>query len=501
MLSNYYLFGKRSSPNGTTLASRGDGEVRLWDVVTGQHKVTLKGHTDRVYSVAFSPDGTTLASASRDGEVRLWDAVTGQHKATLKGHTDWVYSVAFSPDGITLASASGDGEVRLWDAVTGQHKATLKDTWIGSIAFSPDSTTLASGGYKDVQLWDVGTGQHKATLRGHTNEVYSVVFNPNGTTLASEGDGEVRLWDAVTGQHKATLKDTWIGSIAFNPDGTTLASGGKDVQLWDAVTGQLKTTLRGHMDQVARVAFSPDGRTLASGSADSTVLLWDMSPYLTPITLPEFPAWDVNEDGIVNILDLVTVGEQFGQKDDGLSGDINDDGIVNILDLVMVSAHLSETTTPKAPVIHREKRLLFPKPVALVPPETIQEWIDMAYVVDDGSPAFRQGIANLKRLLAMLIPSETALLRNYPNPFNPETWIPYHLADNADVQIAIYDTKGVLVCLFNLGHQRAGHYTDRSRAAYWDGLNGFGERVASGIYFYQLRADDVSSLRKMVILQ
>ena len=404
-----------------------------------------------------------------------------------------------------MASASGDGEVRLWDAVTGQHKATLKGhtDWIGSIAFSPDSTTLASGGYKDVQLWDVGTGQHKATLRGHTNEVYRVAFSPNGTTLASKGDGEVRLWDAGTGQHKTTLKDTdWIGSIAFSPDSTTLASGGdKDVQLWDAVTGQLKTTLRGHMDQVARVAFSPDGRTLASGSADSTVLLWDMSPYLTPITLPEFPAWDVNEDGIVNILDLVTVGEQFGQKDDGLSGDVNDDGIVNILDLVMVSAHLSETTTPKAPVIHREKRLLFPKPVALVPPETIQAWIDMAHAADNGSLVFRQGIANLKRLLTTPVPAETTLLQNYPNPFNPETWIPYHLANDADVELAIYDAKGVLVRLFDLGYQRAGYYTDQTKAAYWDGRNKSRELVASGVYLYRLTAGGYSAMRKMVILK
>jgi hypothetical protein len=208
--------------------------------------------------------------------------------------------------------------------------------------------------------------------------------------------------------------------------------------------------------------------------------------------LPEFPAWDVNEDGIVNTLDLVTTHEQFGQKGDQLSGDVNDDDIVNILDLVTVSAHLSAIATPKAPAV--------PSAVP-VPAETIQAWIDMAHTADDGSPVFRQGIANLKRLLTTPVPAETTLLQNYPNPFNPETWIPYHLANDADVKLAIYDTKGVLVRLLDLGRQKAGYYTDRTKAVYWDGRSETGERVASGTYFYQLTVGDRSTMRKMVILK
>ena len=261
----------------------------------------------------FSPDGTTLTGVSNT-EVWLWDADTGQLKTTLTGHTDGVYSVVFSPDG----------------------------------------RTLASGGDREVRLWDARTGGHQTTLTGHTDEVYSVAFSPDGRTLASGGDKEVRLWEARTGGHQATLKGHtgWIGSIAFSPEGRTLADASyKEVRLSDADTGQLKATFRGHRDHVESVVFSPDGKTLASVSEDGTVLLWDMSPYLTPIALAEVPAWDVNEDGIVNILDLVTTHEQFGQKGDQLSGDVNDDGIVNILDLVTVSAHLSATTTPKAPAV------------------------------------------------------------------------------------------------------------------------------------------------------
>ena len=132
----------------------------------------------------------------------------------------------------------------------------------------------------------------------------------------------------------------------------------------------------------------------------------------------------------------------------------------------------------------------------------IQAWIERAQLEDDGSIAFQQGIAKLQSLLASMIPEETVLLANYPNPFNPETWIPYQLAKpQREVVITIYDTRGSVIRQLDLGHQREGYYTSRGRAAYWDGRNDVGERVASGIYFYQLQADNVSLLRKMVILK
>ena len=134
-------------------------------------------------------------------------------------------------------------------------------------------------------------------------------------------------------------------------------------------------------------------------------------------------------------------------------------------------------------------------------PEMLQAQLDTLLTESDGSPKYLQAIALLESILAALRPDETRLLANYPNPFNPETWIPYHLTNDSNVQISIYDINGALVRQLDLGHQRAGYYTDRSHAAYWDGRNGFGERVATGIYFYQLQADDMSLLRKMVILK
>ena len=131
----------------------------------------------------------------------------------------------------------------------------------------------------------------------------------------------------------------------------------------------------------------------------------------------------------------------------------------------------------------------------------LERWIDEAKQYNPGDKTFQKGIGVLAQLLAALRPTETVLLANYPNPFNPETWIPYHLADDADVTITIYDIKGAMVRRLDLGHQPAGYYTHRAKAAYWDGHNESGESVASGVYFYQLRAGDYSQVRRMVILK
>ena len=210
---------------------------------------------------------------------------------------------------------------------------------------------------------------------------------------------------------------------------------------------------------------------------------------------------DVNRDGRVSILDLILVAQQLGNRvSAGSTVDLNGDGAVSILDLILAAQAIGNTTASAAPVA------LNPDLIGAIGAEsvdaaTIEAWIAQARLEDDGSLAFKQGIANLQALLAALIPEETALHHNYPNPFNPETWIPYQLAHAADVTLTIYDTKGVLVRQLDLGHQQAGYYTNRTRAAYWDGRNHLGELVGSGLYFYHLRAGDYSTIRKMVILK
>ena len=204
------------------------------------------------------------------------------------------------------------------------------------------------------------------------------------------------------------------------------------------------------------------------------------------------PTWDVNGDGHVNILDLVLITQYLGGTAPAtLQVDVNGDGNVNILDLVAVAQHLGEPRGAAAPsFLVREIGL---------DPAMLQAWITQAQAENDGSLVFREGIANLQRLLASLLPEKTALFPNYPNPFNPETWIPYQLAEPADVALTIYDIHGRVVRHLNLGYQRAGVYQNKARAAYWDGRNAQGEPVASGVYFYTLKAGDFSATRKMLI--
>ena len=205
---------------------------------------------------------------------------------------------------------------------------------------------------------------------------------------------------------------------------------------------------------------------------------------------------DVNRDGEVNILDMIQVAGYLGEDASANPEvDVNGDGVVSILDLIVVASHLGESTDAAAPLV------LALEGISELDPVRIQTWIEQASLENDGSIAFHEGIAKLKSLLALLIPKETALLANYPNPFNPETWIPYQLAEAGEVEILIFDVSGIGVRRLVLGHQPAGDYTPRRRAAYWDGRNALGERVASGTYFYTLIAGDFTVTRKMLILK
>ncbi len=203
---------------------------------------------------------------------------------------------------------------------------------------------------------------------------------------------------------------------------------------------------------------------------------------------------DVNQDGQVSILDMILIAQQLGKKVPPHSAvDVNGDGTISILDLILVAQHLGESTAAAVP------SMFAMEDIEGLNPMMIQAWIEQAQIENDGSIVFQQGIAYLQSLLASLIPEETALLPNYPNPFNPETWIPYQLSEPAEVTLRIYTVNGILVRTLALGHTPVGIYQSRSRAAYWDGKNDVGEPVASGLYFYTLTAGDFTATRKLLI--
>ena len=270
------------------------------------------------------------------------------------------------------------------------------------------------------------------------------------------------------------------------------------------ITSISNTTLNGNSVSGTGLLLSLTFKVKAGGKTqlrlnnfklvDSTGREIPAGPLYLSLMLKGKLLWDVNEDGEISILDLVLISQDFGKTETSDSRtDVNSDGKINILDLILVAQHFGESEIMSAPTT------IAIETIKGLDPTTVQTWIDQARAEDDGSPAFQKGIANLKRLLTVLIPEKTALLPNYPNPFNPETWIPYQLAKAADVTLTIYAIDGTMVRTLALGHKPIGPYQSRNRAAYWDGKNALGEPVASGVYFYTLSAGKFTTTRKMLI--
>ena len=442
------------NPHFIAYGGRDNYNIRMRYSDDGDWRGEVSGHTATVRSLAFKPNSYLLASGSNDNTIRIWDVGDNTnlyHVRTLRGHTDDVYSVAWSPDGRTLASASWDGTVRLWNPNNGVNFVVLRGhaAAVLCVAWSPDGRTLASGSEDDtVRIWDADTHSTRRVLREPTSAVRTVAFHPNGQTLAGGSqDYTLRLWDPNTGAHKATLRRIqWPGS---------------------------------------GLVFSPNGEILAhQGPHENNISLWQL------LTV------DVTGNGKVNVNDLVEVAKNYGKTvgaGANRKADVNNDGKVDVDDFIVVAEAVDAAAG--APALTQEDI----KPGSLQAAD-VHRWIRDAKAAN-ADPA---GIAALEQLLAALTraeapPEKTVLLANYPNPFNPETWIPYQLSEAAEVTVTIHSSDGKLVRTLELGQMPAGAYSDKDRAAYWDGRNAQGEPVASGVYFYTLTAGDFSATRKMVI--
>ena len=491
-------------------------------------------HTQTIRDLAFQPGTYRLASAGGDTTVRIWDVEdpnTLLHLLTLQGHTHQVYSVAWHPNLDRLASASDDDTVRLWETLNGTTTAILQHpTATQSVAWHPDGNILASGRVTSpIDIWDTTFPQHITyvdALVEHTGFLSQVAFSPDGQTLVSASTEDILFWNTHTLGDPGTFPLESItkppsphagyingeSKLAFSPNGRILATRYEHLNNDDLSSGRSTIVLHetspadyeyevGDGEDTAPADYEyevVDGEDTADGRSDIEILIHTLG-----ITIA-----DVNRDGDIDSEDLVEVAENYGLEvvdpDAAVEGDyvsanpaadINKDGKVDVTDILIMIVAIDAAEAigaPAAPAAIKTGNLQA---------ADVRQWLRDAKQAN-ADPA---GIAALERLLTSLnrrdlpVPKKTVLLANYPNPFNPETWIPYQLAEAAEVQVSIYSADGKLVRTLELGQRPAGAYSEKDRAAYWDGRNAQGEPVASGIYFYTLTAGEFSATRKMVI--
>ena len=629
------------SPDSSILANAGeDGIITLrstsnWSVIG---RISTFGS---VHDLDFSPDGKTLASAGH--EVGLWSVEYGEKIASITDYNDWVQEVAFSSEGTILASSeSNDGTLRIQNIETLLDVERIRDT-VRLIYFVPSDRTPQSDIDTKIETLVKATqtffadmmeehGYGRKTFTYETDaESNAVIHHITGqfTDAYYNNNDKWKIWDEIRAAGHDPTQNIYIAVMEFSEilDGLHCSTGGN----WDrggvvnliasdecfsgddtgALYGValvaheighafgLQHDYRNHPDRAKGIGEDVDlmiSSPCAAGWLDAhryfnsgttyfneptTIEMWppratdseeirlrftitdldglhqarllstilqvdyfagrdyleeqnyldesllDCQSLSDGSTTAEFITTqlttdndtvvlrvidvkgnftearfsfditalpqhleDINGDGIVNIQDLVLVASNFGKQGIHLA-DVNEDGVVNIIDLVLVAGAFGKGAA--APSMRHHD------PEAALTQANIQQWLDEARQVNLTDPNFQRGILMLEQFLIALTPKETTLLPNYPNPFNPETWVPYQLAEPAEVSIAIYTVSGKLVRTLDLGHQAAGIYESRNYAAYWNGKNQLGETVASGVYFYTLTAGDFAATRKMLI--
>ena len=445
----------------------------------------------------FAPSVDNAQNLAVGGGKVYWTEATGNSGGTINaanlngsGVTE-LASILAIPMGIAVDTA---GSKLYWTNSRGKIQSAnlngsgITDVIPGGLEGAMDIALAGGNAY-----WTQGGNVRFVNLRGQ-KQVRNISTGTDTAGSLAIANGKV-YWTEATGESGGTVNSanlngsgaTQLASILAAPVGIAVDTA-RSKLLWTNARGRIQSAnLDGSgITNVVDGLGSPGDMVLSNSITAPTT-----ATTTTTTTTADNAKYDVNGDGSVDNTDASLVAAAMNTSNTRY--DVNGDGTVNFLDLLLVFDN-RDPGAAGAPTIVGMK-------LTAVQIDVLQEQIDLLIATGDRSPAAMRTLVYLQQLIATARPEQTQLLANYPNPFNPETWIPYQLATDTNVRITIYNTHGVVIRTLELGHQSSGYYVGRDRAAYWDGRNAYGEQVASGIYFYQLETDEMSTMRKMVILK
>ena len=515
---NFFVgtYGLRLSPDGKSLVKVHDSVIKIWDIPSRSlRRVIFQGEQNHSDTLAISPDSQNFAVGLDGYGVEIRDIYTGELK-TFIPNVSHRSNCAFNRAGDRIAAYIypfstdiANPIITVVDIDNPQSQEHLytsdgtRSSGIRKVAFSDDDQYLAAATQRyRIDLWRRVEGKYVHYIKLYSNIPLnrysfdsSLEFGrtpDNKLILIAGGHEQVYAWQ-IGDEVKSLFILNASGPARFSSDGRYLFFNREEgLQIWD---WHEKKGIAS--DSIPRyLTVSRDGSVLLTLDYEmGQGFIWDGKSLLpSELTMPS----DVNRDGVVNILDLVAAASQFGKIDTNLSGDVDGDGKISVSDLGRIGVRLGENAAaPSMPFYHT------PPTVSHHSSTVNRQFQALTALESLETPSRGANIARdmLKAWLSHIEPpvTETKLLPNFPNPFNPETWIPYQLAKAAHVRIRIYDIAGHLVRELDLGTQPAGSYVSRESAAYWDGRNDAGETVSSGIYWYELYTGSFSAIRKMVV--